>query len=62
MINNAKDNLREAIDELFCCQNHLNTAYLHAESTHNRTEIHAALKAVESALDSAQYTLLHFKD
>lgn len=59
---NAKDNLKEAIDELCCCENHLNSAYLHAEGTHNRTEIHAALKAVGSALDSAQYTLLHFKD
>lgn len=59
---NAKDNLREVIDELCCCENHLNSAYLHSEGTHNRTEIHAALKAVESALDSAQYTLLHFKD
>ena len=59
---NAKDNLREALDELCCCQNHLNSAYLHAEAAQNRTEIHAALKAVGSAVDSAQYTLLHFKD
>ena len=62
MLYNAKENLEEAIDELCCCQNHWNTAYLHAEDTHNRTEIHAALKAVGSALDSAQHTLLHFKD
>lgn len=59
---NAKDNLKEAIDEICCCETHLNSAYIHAEGTHNRIEIHAALKAVGSALDSAQYTLLHFKD
>lgn len=62
MRHNAKDNLKEAIDELCCCQNHLNTAYLHAEGTHNRSEIHTALQSIGSALDSAQYTLLHFKD
>lgn len=59
---NARDNLKEAIDELCCCQNHLNCAYLHAEGNHNRTEIHTALKAVGSALDSAQHTLLHYED
>lgn len=62
MLYNAKNNLIEAIDELCCCQNHLNSAYLHAEGNHNRNEIHTALEAVGSALDSAQYTLLHFKD
>lgn len=62
MLYNAKENLKEAIDELCCCQNHLNTAYLNAEGKYNRIEIHTALRSVGSALDSAQYALLHFKD
>lgn len=59
---NARDNLKEALEELCCCQNHLNTAYLHAEGNHNRTEIHAALKSVADAIDSAQHSLSHYKD
>lgn len=61
MPKNAKDNLKEAVDELCCCQNHLNVAYMQSEDTQNRTEIHAALKAVGSAVNSAQHTLLHYK-
>ncbi len=62
MRQNAKDNLSEALEELCCCQNHLNIAYLHAEGTHNKREIHIALKAISSAVDSAKQSLLHFQD
>ncbi|WP_278600135.1 hypothetical protein [Clostridium tertium] len=53
MKHNAKENLIIALDELSSCQNHLNTAYLHAEENHNRNEIHTALEAIGSAVDSA---------
>ena len=62
MRQNAKNNLSEALEELCCCQNHLNKAYLHAEGTHNKHEIHIALKAISSAVDSAKQSLIHFED
>ncbi|EOR26397.1 MULTISPECIES: hypothetical protein [Clostridium] len=62
MKHNAKENLRLALDELCSCQNHLNTAYLNAEENHNRSEIHTALEAIGSAVDSAQDTLKNYKD
>lgn len=62
MRQNARDNLEEALEELCCCQNHLNRAYLHADGEHNRNEIHTALKSIGNAVDCAQSALLHFED
>ena len=62
MKHNAKENLIITLDELSSCQNHLNTAYLHAEENHNRNEIHTALEAIGSAVDSAQTALKNYKD
>ncbi|MBE6053162.1 MAG: hypothetical protein E7212_04475 [Clostridium sartagoforme] len=62
MKRNAKDNLKLTLEELCDCENHLNTAYLNAEESYNKTEIHEALKAVNSAVDSAQEAIRHYKD
>lgn len=62
MRGNAKDKLREATEKLCCAHEHLNTAYMKAEETHNRTEIHAALKAVAGAIDNAQNNLDNYTD
>ena len=62
MKRNAKDNLRLSLEELCNCENHLNTAYLNAEESHNRTEIHEALRAVSSAVDSTQDAIRSYKD
>lgn len=62
MKNNARDNFRLAIDELCACQNHLNTAYMNMCDSDNKTEVHAALKTVASALNSAQSNYNNYKD
>lgn len=62
MKGNAKKKLEEALDEICCCENHLNEAYIHTMNDLNRTEIHAALKSVGSALNSAQEALESYVD
>lgn len=62
MKRNAKDNLKLTLEELFACENHLNTAYLNAEESSNRNEIHEALKAIGSAVDATQDTIRNYKD
>lgn len=62
MKGNAKDKLKKATDELCCAHGHLSTAYMKADDNHNRTEIHAALKAVAGAIDKAHDTLDSYKD
>ncbi|MPQ43846.1 hypothetical protein [Clostridium tarantellae] len=62
MRSNAKDKFRKATDELCHAQNHLNLAYSNVENKHNKTEIHAALKAVASALENAHSNLINYKD
>lgn len=62
MCKNAKSNLEKALDELCCCENHLNTAYIHADDDSNREKIHAALRAVGHSLHSAQKSLHNYKD
>ncbi len=62
MKRNAKENLRLTLEELCSCENHLSNAYLHAEESHNREEIHSALKAVGNAVNATQDALLNYKD
>lgn len=62
MKKNAKDNLKSALNELNCCENHLNSAYMKADDTHNRNEINTALKSVCNAVESAQDALRKYKD
>lgn len=62
MKRNARDNFRMAIDELCSCQNHLNTAYLNMTEEDNKVEVHAALKTVSAALESAQHNYNLYKD
>lgn len=62
MNRNAKENLNLTLKELCNCENHLNTAYLNSEESYNRNEIHEALKAVSSAVDSAQDAIRNYKD
>ena len=62
MKKNAKDNLKLTLEELCNCENHLNTAYLNAEESYNRNEIHEALKAVSSAVDYTQDAIRNYKD
>lgn len=62
MKGNAKDKLQEALDEICCCENHLNEAYINTLNDLNRTEIHAALESVADAMHSAQETLKHYED
>lgn len=62
MKRNAKDNLNLTLEELCNCENHLNTAYLNSEESYNRNEIHEALKAVGSAVDTAQEAIRKYKD
>lgn len=62
MKKNAKDNLKSALNELCCCENHLNSAYMKADDSHNRNEINTALKSVCNAVESAQDALNKYKD
>ncbi|MDK0979880.1 hypothetical protein ACOT7R_00235 [Clostridium perfringens] len=62
MRNNAKDNFRLAINKLCSCQNHLNNAYMNLKEEENRTEVHAALKSVASAIEHAQNNYNNYKD
>ncbi|EGT3617466.1 hypothetical protein FHH43_14765 [Clostridium perfringens] len=62
MRHNARDNFRLAIDELCSCQNHLNNAYINMTNEENKTEVHAALKAVASAIDYARNNYNSYKD
>ena len=62
MKRNAKENLKLTLEELCSCENHLNTAYLHAEDSYNRTEIHSALKAIGSAVETTQNAIRNYKD
>ncbi|MDU7885704.1 MAG: hypothetical protein E7J22_05315 [Clostridium perfringens] len=62
MRHNAKDNFRLAIDELCSCQNHLNNAYMNLSKEENRTEIHATLKTVASAIEHAQSNYNNYED
>lgn len=62
MQGNAKDKLKKAADELCCAHEHLSTAYMKAEETQNRTEVHAALKSVAGAIENIHCTLHHYKD
>ena len=62
MRNNAKYNFRLAINELCSCQNHLNNAYMNLTEEENRTEVHAALKSVASAIEHAQNNYNNYED
>lgn len=62
MKRNAKDNLKLTLEELSDCGNHLNTAYLNAEESYNRNEIHEALKAIDSAVDATKDAIRNYKD
>ncbi|AQW23750.1 hypothetical protein ACSXBA_08450 [Clostridium perfringens] len=62
MKHNAKDNFRLAIDELCSCQNHLNNAYMNVKEEENKTEVHAALKTVASAIEHAQSNYNNYED
>ncbi|MGG5461763.1 hypothetical protein [Clostridium sp. B9] len=59
---NARDNFKMAIDELCSCQNHLNNAYMNMNENDNKVEVHAALKTVAAALESAQNNLNKYED
>lgn len=62
MRHNARDDFRLAIDELCYCQNHLNNAYTNITNEESKTEVHAALKAVASAIEHAQDNYNSYKD
>lgn len=62
MRGNAKDKFKKATEELCCAHEHLNKAYMKADDSHNKIEIHAALKAVAGAIENAQNTLDSYKD
>lgn len=62
MKKNARSNLKNAMNKLYDCNNHLNLAYTNAYDFRNKTEIHDALKSVANAIDSAQFTLNNYKD
>ncbi|HHD2753515.1 TPA: hypothetical protein ACOTG0_002327 [Clostridium perfringens] len=62
MLHNAKDDFRLAIDELCCCQNHLNNAYTNITNEESKREVHAALKTVSSAIEYAKDNYNSYKD
>ena len=62
MKRNAKENLRLTLEELCSCENHLSNAYLNSEESHNREEIHFALKAVGNAVNATQDAYINYKD
>lgn len=62
MKGNAKDKLHKALEEICCCENHLNEAYINTLNDRNRTEIHAALESVATAMHQAQEALTYYED
>lgn len=58
MCRNAKENLKKALDEICCCENHLNTAYIYAEDELKSalSDITHAQELLKTALTSVEIT------